>query len=97
MAKAFVKGTEVALAGPLRTAADGTRELTQPSNVTAALAARGAGGGLGFRPRYGLIEGVKGRTLDAIRASALAALTGDTAAELLPANNRSQNGVGATK
>ena len=40
MSKGFVKGAEVALAGPLRTDGQGTRELVHPTNVTAALAAR---------------------------------------------------------
>ncbi len=92
MAKAFVKGAEVALAGPLRTAADGTRELSHPSNVTAALTARGAGGGLGFRPRYGLIEGVKGRTMEQLRAGALACLPG-AGPELLPPATRGRLGL----
>jgi len=84
MAKAFAKGSEVALAGPLRTASDGTREMIHPSNVTAALAATGAErAGLGLRPRYPLIEGVKGRTLETIRASALATLE-HASTELLP-------------
>jgi ATP-dependent DNA helicase RecG len=86
MAKAFAKGSAVALAGPLHTAADGTREMIHPSNVTAALAASPSAG-LGLRPRYALVDGVKGRTLDAVRASALAALAPETA-ELLPASAR---------
>jgi ATP-dependent DNA helicase RecG len=88
MAKAFVKGSPVALAGALRTAADGTRELVHPNNVTAALEAS-ATAGLGLRPRYGLIEGVKGRTLDAVRAAALAALAPETS-ELLPVAARAR-------
>jgi ATP-dependent DNA helicase RecG len=91
MAKAFVKGSVVALAGPVRTASDGTRELVHPSNVTAALAASPAAG-LGLRPRYGLIEGVKARTLDTVRTSALAALTPETG-ELLPAAARARLGL----
>jgi ATP-dependent DNA helicase RecG len=94
MAKAFVKGSPVALAGAVRTTADGTREMAHPSNVTAALEASASPGqGLGLRPRYGIIEGVKGRTLEAIRASALAALapgTGPELAELLPAAARAR-------
>ncbi len=86
MAKSFVKGSLVALAGPLRTAADGTRELVHPTNVTAALAAAPAEG-LGLRPRYADVEGVKRRTLAVLRASALAALAPDTP-ELLPAATR---------
>jgi ATP-dependent DNA helicase RecG len=86
MAKAFPKGSAIALAGPLRTARDGTRELVHPTQVTAALAARGDGG-LGLRPRYPAVDGVKARLLDRLRASALAALGAavDPAAELLPA------------
>jgi len=56
MAKSYVKGSGVALAGPLRTAADGTREMVHPSNVTAALAGAPSGG-LGLRPRYADVEG----------------------------------------
>jgi ATP-dependent DNA helicase RecG len=86
MAKAFPKGSVIALAGPLRTARDGTRELVHPTQVTAALAARGDGG-LGLRPRYPVVDGVKARLLDRLRASALAALgaAAGPAAELLPA------------
>jgi ATP-dependent DNA helicase RecG len=75
MAKSFPKGSEVALAGALRTATDGTRELVQPSVVTAALAARGDGG-LGLRPRYGIVQGVKARVLERMRGAALARLGG---------------------
>src|SRR6478752_3364893 len=90
MAKAFVKGSSVALAGAVRTAADGTREMVHPSNVTALLDAS-TSAGLGWRPRYGIIEGVKGRTLDAVRASALAALAPESATpELLPAVARAR-------
>ena len=91
MAKAFVKGSPVALAGPLRTAADGTREMVHPSNVTAELAAAETGG-LGLRPRYADVEGVKRRTLASIRTSALAALAPGTA-ELLPAATRARLGL----
>ena len=75
MAKSFPKGSEVALAGVVRTAADGNREMIQPSVVTAALAACGDGG-LGLRPRYGIVQGVKGRVLERMRAAALARLRG---------------------
>jgi ATP-dependent DNA helicase RecG len=75
MAKSFPKGSEVALTGALRTAADGTRELCQPSVVTAALAARGDGG-LGLRPRYGIVQGVKGKVLERMRGAALDRLGG---------------------
>ncbi len=66
MARAFPKGGAVAVAGALHTARDGTRELLQPSVVTAALLARG-GAGLGIRPRYAQIPGVPGRTLERVR------------------------------
>jgi ATP-dependent DNA helicase RecG len=70
MAKSFAKGAEVALAGPLRTAADGTRCLVHPTNVTAALAARPSGG-LGLRPRYPALEGVGARLFERLVATAL--------------------------
>jgi len=91
MAKAFVKGSPIALAGPLRTAADGTREMVHPSNVTAELTAAPTGG-LGLRPRYADVEGVKRRTLASIRTSALAVLAPGTA-ELLPAATRARLGL----
>ncbi|HZL16553.1 MAG TPA: ATP-dependent DNA helicase RecG [Polyangia bacterium] len=93
MAKAFPKGSVIALVGPLRTAGDGTRELVHPTQVTAALAARGDGG-LGLRPRYPIVDGVKARLLDRLRASALAALAaGGPAVELLPATARARLGL----
>ncbi|HXJ20239.1 MAG TPA: helicase-related protein [Polyangia bacterium] len=84
MARAFPKGSQVALAGALHTARDGVRELLQPSVVTAALAERG-GAGLGIRPRYVPIPGVPGRTLERMRAAALDRLRGSTAGEELAA------------
>ncbi|MES1208490.1 MAG: DEAD/DEAH box helicase, partial [Pseudomonadota bacterium] len=84
MARAFPKGGAVAVAGPLHTAGDGTRELLQPSVVTAALLARG-GDGLGIRPRYAQIPGVPGRTLERVRAAALAAIEAGGAVDLAPA------------
>ena len=84
MAKSFPKGSEIALAGALRTATDGTRELVQPSVVTAALAARGDGG-LGLRPRYGLVQGVKGKVLARMRSAALARLGAVNDLDLVPA------------
>ncbi len=98
MSKSFAKGTEVALAGPLRTAADGTRELIHPSNVTAAMAAAAGAAGsdetvsLGLRPRYAAVEGVNGRTLATLRQSALARLGPDTQ-ELLPEAARARLGL----
>ena len=98
MSKSFVKGTEIALAGPLRTAADGTRELIHASNVTAAMAAAAGAAGpdetvsLGLRPRYAAVEGVTARTLATLRQSALAQLGPDTQ-ELLPAAARARLGL----
>jgi ATP-dependent DNA helicase RecG len=94
MAKSFPKGSEIALAGALRTAADGTRELVSPSVVTAALAARGDGG-LGLRPRYGLVQGVKGRTLEKMRGAALARIgaPAEGAGDLLSAAARARLGL----
>jgi ATP-dependent DNA helicase RecG len=91
MAKSFATGTEVALAGPLRTADDGTRELVHPRVVTAALAA-GAGAGLGVRPRYAPIDGVPARTLERLYASALAGLDG-TSPELIPPSTQARLGL----
>ncbi len=90
MAESFPKGSVVALAGAVRTAADGTREMIQPSVVTAALAARGDGG-LGLRPRYGVMQGVKGKVLERMRGAALARLGGaneNDRFDLLPAATR---------
>ena len=75
MAKSFPKGSVVALAGAVRTAPDGTRELLQPAVMTAALAARqrdGANDGVGIRPRYPVMPGLSGRALEKLRAAALA-------------------------
>jgi ATP-dependent DNA helicase RecG len=74
MARGFVKGAAVALAGPVRFADDGAAELVHPSNLTAALAAGdddGAAGALRIRPRYSAIPGVAGRVLEAIAAAAV--------------------------
>jgi ATP-dependent DNA helicase RecG len=92
MAKSFPRGSAVALAGAVRTAADGTRELISPSVVTAALAARGDGG-LGLRPRYGLVQGVKGRVLEKMRAAALSRVGGVEEGDLLSASARVRLGV----
>ncbi|HSS38965.1 MAG TPA: DEAD/DEAH box helicase, partial [Polyangia bacterium] len=83
MARAFPKGGAVAVAGALHTARDGTRELLQPSVVTAALLARG-GAGLGIRPRYAQIPGVPARTLERVRTAALAAVESGGAVDLAP-------------
>jgi ATP-dependent DNA helicase RecG len=94
MAKSFPRGGTVALAGAVRTASDGTRELVSPSVVTAALASRGDGG-LGLRPRYGLLQGVKGRVLEKMRAAALARVGTPPggAGDLLPPAARARVGL----
>lgn len=61
MSRAYVKGEQVALAGPLRIDPRGDPELVHPTNVTAALR---DGSGLGIRPRYPAIEGVPARALE---------------------------------
>jgi ATP-dependent DNA helicase RecG len=88
MAKSFAKGTEVALAGPLRTAADGTRCLLHPTNVTVALAARSSAG-LGLRPRYPTFEGVGARLFERLVATALERF-GPDMPELLTASARAR-------
>jgi ATP-dependent DNA helicase RecG len=103
MSKAFAKGAEVALAGPLRTDGKGVRELVHPTNVTAALAARaarapdasGAPPGLGLRPRYAAVDGVGARVVERVVAAALArALApGDAAPEAFAAPERARLGV----
>jgi ATP-dependent DNA helicase RecG len=84
MSKGFTKGAEVALAGPLRTAKDGTRELVHPTNVTAAFAASG-GPGLGLRPRYATVEGVGARVVERLVAAALARFEASPVEVLPPA------------
>jgi ATP-dependent DNA helicase RecG len=97
MSKGFVKGSEVALAGPLHTDAKGVRELVHPTNVTAALAARAAGAvGLGLRPRYPVLEGIGARVVERIVNAALARVDGgaDAAAlETFSAAARARLGV----
>jgi ATP-dependent DNA helicase RecG len=96
MSKAFVKGAEVALAGPLRTDAKGTRELVHPTNVTAALAAR-TGAGLGVRPRYAALDGVAARVFERVVVGALARVEAGAGAalEILPPEARARLGVPA--
>jgi ATP-dependent DNA helicase RecG len=99
MSKGFAKGAEVALAGPLRTDAEGARELVHPTNVTAALAARGAAGGvagspgLGLRPRYPIVEGVGARVVERVVASALARVVAAGGADTFSAEARARLGV----
>ena len=70
MAKAFVKGSDVALAGPVRTATDGDARDGPPEqrHGALALAARRRGRrrarASGCARATPLVEGVKGRTLD---------------------------------
>ncbi len=93
MAKAFPKGAPVALAGPLRTASDGTRELVHPTNATKTLARLGEEAGLGLRPRYAAIEGVRARSAERIRASALEAVRSAGVVDLLPEATRNRLGL----
>ena len=81
MGKRFSKGAAVALAGPLRTAGDGTRELIQPRVVPADVDS------LGIRPRYAAVKGVAGKVLETMVAAALGRLDGGVQ-ELLPAATR---------
>ena len=89
--QAFPKGSEVALAGALRTARRRDARADPASVVTAALAARGDGG-LGLRPRYGLVRGSRARVLERMRAAALARLGGGNGDELdlVPAATRAR-------
>jgi ATP-dependent DNA helicase RecG len=90
MSKAFAKGAEVALAGPLRTASDGTRELVHPTNVTA------AGSALGVRPRYRVVEGVGAGVVERLVAGALESLEAgpdDGSIEVLPEGARARLGL----
>ena len=81
MARAFVKGSTVALAGPLRFADDGAPELVHPTNVTAAVAAAPDGApaptALGIRPRYPVVAGVGARVLERLIATAVARFAGE--------------------
>jgi ATP-dependent DNA helicase RecG len=91
MSKGFAKGAEVALAGPLRTDAKGTRELVHPTNVTAAL---GGAEGLGVRPCYPAIEGVGARVCERVVAAALALVErAADAAETFTPETRARLGV----
>ncbi|HSZ81718.1 MAG TPA: hypothetical protein VLA14_05525, partial [Polyangia bacterium] len=96
MSKAFVKGAEVALAGPLRTDAKGARALVHPTNVTAALAAR-TGAGLGVRPRYAALDGVAARVFERVVGGALARAEAgaDAPLEILSDEARARLGVPA--
>jgi ATP-dependent DNA helicase RecG len=93
MSKGFAKGATVALAGPLHTATDGTRELVHPTNVTAALAARPEGRGLGLRPRYPIVEGVGARVVEKVVEGALAFALQAGLAEPFDAAARARLGV----
>jgi ATP-dependent DNA helicase RecG len=81
MAKRFVKGEGVAVAGPLRTAADGTRELIHPRVVPADVT------GLGIRPRYAAVEGVPGKVFERMIEAALGRVAAGVE-EVLPAATR---------
>ena len=89
MAKAYVRGERVALAGSLRRTDDGPCELIHPSNVTAMV---GEAGGVGIRPRYPLVEKVPGRTVEKLIGAALSAL-GPELVDPLPAALRARLGL----
>jgi ATP-dependent DNA helicase RecG len=96
MGRAFEKGKEVVLAGPLRLGPAGRPELLHPTNLTSSFTAAGLDQtsrvGLGIRPRYPLVPGVAGRVLERIIAAAV-----DRAAarieDVLPAATRARLGL----
>ncbi len=98
MSSQFVKGAEVALAGPLRRTAAGQVELTHPTNLTARLVAAGAttaagtAAGLGIRPRYPMVPGVAGRVMEKIVAAAVARFS-SSVPEILPAEMRERHAL----
>src|SRR6185312_10515952 len=63
-----------------------------PKGSAVALAARGDGG-LGVRPRYGVVQGVKGRVLEKMRGAALARLGPAAPGDLLPGSSRARLGL----
>ena len=91
MARPFVKGAEVALAGPLRFPEAGPPELLHPVNVTARAAAAGEAG-LGIRARYAIVPGVAGRVFERIAAGAVAAHA-DRLPDLFAAPTRERLGL----
>jgi ATP-dependent DNA helicase RecG len=86
MAKTYARGAAVALAGSLRRTPDGEPELIHPSNVTALVS---DAAGAGIRPRYPLVEGVPGRTVEKVIAAALTAV-GSKLAEPVPESVRAR-------
>ena len=78
MARPYLKGAPVVLAGPLRFTDEGQPELLHPVNLTARAQETGQVG-LGIRPRYGVVPGVAGRVVERIAAAAVTRY-----AELLP-------------
>jgi len=70
MARAYVKGSEAILAGPLRFSEQGQPELLHPVNLTAR--APCGTGGPGIRARYGVVPGVAARVVERIVAAAVA-------------------------
>ena len=84
LAKSFVKGMVVALAGRLHRQADGTVDILQPAIVTDEL---GDGSGLGIVPRYPRIEKIPGKLLRSLILSAVA-ISETQAEDLLPSATR---------
>jgi ATP-dependent DNA helicase RecG len=75
MSRAFEKGQQVVLAGPLRVGPGGQMELLHPTNLTATFAAQrrqnAGGAGLGIRARYEQVPGVGGRIVERLVGAAL--------------------------
>jgi ATP-dependent DNA helicase RecG len=97
MARAFEKGREVALAGPLRFAETGQPELLHPTNVTASVGTAmrdGETSGLGIRSRYAAVPGVGGRVLERIVAAAIDAYA-DRLPDVFSAETRTRLGLPA--
>ncbi|MBC8132187.1 MAG: ATP-dependent DNA helicase RecG [Deltaproteobacteria bacterium] len=89
MARAFEKGSQVVLAGPLRFGTDGQLELLHPTNLTTSAAAGLPGMGLGIRPRYPTIPGVAARVLERIVGAAVDRHVDDVP-DVLPAATRAR-------
>ena len=70
MARPYIKGAAVVLAGPLRFTEQGQPELLHPVNMTAR-AEETQAGGLGIRARYAVVPGVAGRVVERIAAAAV--------------------------
>jgi ATP-dependent DNA helicase RecG len=97
MSRAFQKGQEVVLAGPLHFGADREAALSHPTNLTGAFAGTTApeGGraqGLGIRSRYAAVPGVAARVLERIIAAAVDRHASDMT-DVLPPATRTRLGL----